>query len=338
MYKKCKVFGVVLLLLFALGMTGCSVKGGTGKLKIVCTIFPQYDWVREVLGDKVNDVELTLIMDNGADLHNYQPTTEDIITISSCDLFIYVGGESDGWVKDVLKEAINKDMKVISLLDTVSDNVKTEEIVEGMEQEDAHDHDHDHDYDHDEGHNEEGGIESGYDEHVWLSVNNAKRIVERIAKELIALDADDRMVYEENAQVYLTKLESLHEKYKNMTENAARDTLLFADRFPFRYLVEDYNLNYYAAFSGCSAETEASFETIAFLSDKMDALKLPVIFVLENASDKLAKSIIENSNNKQVEIAVLNSIQSVTKKDIQNGFSYIGAMEDNLLILQNALN
>ena len=197
------------------------------KLSIVTTIFPEYDWVREILGDNVSNAELTLLMDNGVDLHNYQPSAEDIMKIAACDIFIYVGGESDEWVEDALAEATNKDMTVINLLDVLGDEVKEEEIKEGME-EDDHDQD---DYDDQE-------EETEYDEHVWLSLKNAGKICDKITEELCKKDQDNAKVYEANNKAYTDKLTKLDEDYKKTVDNAKNKTVVFGDRFPFRYLVE----------------------------------------------------------------------------------------------------
>ena len=471
------------------------------KLSIVCTTFPQYDWVRQILGAHADDVELTLLLDNGIDLHNYQPTAADIAKISSSDLFIYVGGESDGWVDDVLEAAQNPNLKAISMLASVE--AKEEEVVEGM-QETEHDHDHskevstfeddqvqdralsdwagdwqsaypfaldgtldeafaamaesgkmtadeykayyqtgyksdiqdikingDHiaftyddgktvesDYryvgyyiqnwstgtkaamyrfeavdqgsgapvyiefndhmiesaavehfhlrmsdesfdaivdpekswptffpadmtgeeicehlighDHDE--------ETEYDEHVWLSLCNAKMICETITDALCALDPAHAVDYRANDVVYEDQLSALDVKYQEVTNNSARRTILFADRFPFRYLADDYSLTYYAAFVGCSAETEASFETIAFLAKKVDELKLPVVLTIEGDNHAIAETVVANTQAKDQKIMTMNSIQSVTANDMEDGVTYLGIMTDNLDVLRAALH
>ena len=320
-----KITAILMACLFVLSFTTAFAESEK-TLSIVCTTFPQYDWVRQILGDRVNDVDLTLLLDNGIDLHNYQPTAGDIIRIARCDLFIYTGGESDGWVDDVLATAQNPRMKIVNLLASVE--AKEEETVEGMQEED-HDHDEHDEHAHDE-------IE--YDEHVWLSLRNAETLIETIANTLCELDAANAPAYQENAANYIAQLSELDNQYKDVVANGQRTTILFADRFPFRYLADDYGLTYYAAFAGCSAETEASFETIAFLAQKVDELQLPAVLTIEGANHAIAETVVASTQAKNQVILTMNSIQSVTAKDAQNGESYLGIMADNLNVLKEALN
>lgn len=505
------------VLLMATVFTACSLQApaaadqnaqrNENKLHIVATTFPQYDWARQILGDKAADVELTLLLDDGVDLHSYQPTVEDIAKISTCDMFIYVGGESDGWVQGALKAATNQNMIVVNMLEVLGDKVKEEERIEGME----HDHEHDHDEidpdtiqdrpladwqgswttietalesgaldayvehnaeesgndfetqkaayaerwksdhtsliitgtsvdfggapanynyigyklvetdqgasvwygfkaadsatgtplyiafsDHgiggehadeeehgEEAHEEEHGAAhfhlrygnesfealtavegwsptyfpsdapeeeiaetmSGHshgdepesDEHVWLSLKNAQVLCAHIAGELERLDAKNAAIYASNAEAYHVKLAELDAAYQNVVENAAVKTLLFGDRFPFRYLVDDYGLTYYAAFSGCSAETEASFETIVFLANKANELALQNVMVLEGSGQSIAKTVIENTKDKNQKILVLDSMQSITARNVAAGATYLSVMESNLAVLKEAL-
>mgnify|MGYP002671783568 FL=1 len=336
MKKFKRVFAVFFCLLLAAGILGgcgkaesssisapSASQSGSKPLKIVTTIFPEYDWVREILGDKADNAELTMLLDNGVDLHSYQPTADDIIKISDCDLFIYVGGESDGWVEDALKEATNKDMQVINLLDVLGEQVKEEEVVEGMEAEEEEAEDED---------------EPEYDEHVWLSLKNAETLCNAINDALETIDPANKDVYAANAAAYLEKLTALDSEYQSMVDNAARKTVLFGDRFPFRYLVDDYGLNYYAAFVGCSAETEASFETVSFLSGKVDELGLPCVLTIEGAQHKIAETIVQNTAEKNQSILTLDSMQSTTSTDVANGTTYLSVMESNLDVLKQALN
>ena len=293
------------------------------KLDVVVTIFPEYDWVREILGDKIVDADITLLSDNGVDMHSYQPSVEDIATISDCDVFIYVGGESDKWVNDIIQNTTNKDMRVVNLLQTLENEVKEEEIVEGMEKEE----------DFDDGESE--SIE--YDEHVWLSLRNSQILCNEIAKALGQADPDDADLYKANADAYNDKLAELDKKYSEAVDNAGTKTILFGDRFPFRYLADDYDIDYYAAFAGCSAETEASFETVTFLAGKVDELNLGVVLTIENSDGKIAQTIIDNTRNKDQKMLTMNSIQSVTAKDIEDGVTYIKLMEDNLEVLKEAV-
>lgn len=291
-----------------------------GKLHIVAAIFPAWDWTRNILADTTADAELTLLMDNGVDLHSYQPSVDDILTISNADLFIYVGGESDQWVTDTLKQANNPDMRVLKMMEVIGDAARYEETAEGMQPEE-----------------EEEGEEEVYDEHVWLSLRNAQAVTEAIADELCELDPAHTGDYRKNAAAYAEKLAELDEQYTQAVRRAPVRTLLFGDRFPFLYLTEDYHLDYYAAFSGCSAETEASFETISFLAQKCDELQLKVVLTIDGSDRRIAETIVKNTAAKDQDILTLDSIQSVTGKAIENGATYLSIMENNLNILELAL-
>lgn len=332
-----KFLASILVLLLAVGcFTGCkagSDPSKDGKFKIVTTIFPEYDWVKSILGDNPAKAEITLLLDKGVDLHSYQPTADDIMKISTCDLFIYVGGESDGWVKKALQEANNKNMVVINLLEVLGDSVKEEEIVEGMQVEE-HDHE-DEDHDHEDGDHEDG--EKEYDEHVWLSLRNAVKLVDSISKGMQKADADNAKTYEANAKAYIEKLKALDTEYEKAVTEASVKTVLFGDRFPFRYLTDDYDLKYYAAFVGCSAESEASFETITFLSGKVDELGLKAVITIEGQDHRIAETIVQNTKEKNQKILTLDSLQSKTSKDVKNGTTYLSVMEKNLSVLKEAL-
>ena len=505
-----KIFTIFLALTMAVGLlAGCGKENAaekgesdSNKLSVVTTIFPEYDWVKEILGDKAENTDLTMLLSNGVDLHSYQPTADDIVKISDCDLFLYVGGESDGWVESVLKNADNKNVKVINLLEVLGDSVKTEETVEGMQEAElAHDHskevstfeDHevqdrslsdwagswqsaypfaldgtlddafavmaeegemtadeyktyyqngyktditniditgDHitftyengkkvgsDYkyigyyiqnwstgtkaamyrleavdrtsgvpvciefndhmiesaapehfhirmsnesfdaivdpekswptffpadmtgeelcEHMEGHGH--AHEEEADEHVWLSLKNAKTLVDAIANALQELDPDNKSTYAANAAAYIEKLSALDGAYQSAVDGAARKTVLFGDRFPFRYLVDDYGLSYYAAFAGCSAESEASFETVSFLAKKVDELGLPCVLTIEGKNHKIAETIVENTAEKNQKMLTMDSMQSMTSKDVANGATYLSVMEENLSVLKEAL-
>ena len=296
------------------------------KLRIVATVFPEYDWVRNILGDHLDGTELTLLLDSGVDLHSYQPTADDMVKISGCDVFICVGGESDGWVDDALAQAVNKDMTVISLLEVLGDRVKEEEIKEGMQAEEEH--------------GEEGEEEEGpeNDEHVWLSLKNAAFICDYIAAKLGEKDPSNKDVYTSNAAGYIEKLNALDAQYKAAVDSAKFRTLVVCDRFPFRYLVDDYGLDYYAAFAGCSAESEASFETITFLAGKLKELAPANVVVLEGGSNKIAETVIKTSGLDGAGTVTLNSMQSVTSADVENGADYITIMTENLENLKTVLN
>ncbi len=325
-----KLQAILLSFVLAAGLlAGCgstsqnNSKEGEASLRIVTTIFPEYDWVREILGSE-EAAELTLLLGTGVDLHSFQPSVDDILTISTCDLFIYVGGESDEWVEDALAEAVNEDMIVINLLEVLGDAVKEEETVEGMEAEEEEEEDEDEE-------------EVEYDEHVWLSLKNAALICDAITEALATLDEANAQTYAENNSAYLEKLSALDAEYQAVCAAAEKSTLLFGDRFPFRYLVDDYGLSYYAAFNGCSAETEASFETIVFLAEKVDALNLSCVLTIETSDGKIAQTIVENTAGKDQEVLVLNSMQAVTFEDIAEGVTYLSLAQENLKVLEEAL-
>ena len=309
------------------------------KLDVVTTIFPEYDWVMNILGDKAADANVTMLLDNGVDLHSFQPTVEDIMKIADCDIFIYVGGESDGWVDDALAEATNKDMVVINLLEVLGDSVKEEEIVEGMQAEDEHDHDHgdDEDADEHEHEHEHDEEEPEYDEHVWLSLKSTQVVCDAIEKALETADPEDAAEYQANLAAYKSELSALDAEYEKAVAGAKVKTILFGDRFPFRYMVDDYGLDYYAAFVGCSAESEASFETVIFLAGKVDELNLPTILTIEGAEHKIAETVRDNTTGKNAEILTMDSMQSVTSGDVESGTTYINIMRDNLTTLKKAL-
>ena len=501
-----KYISILLAAVMAVGcLAGCGQKNSNeqadntddGKLKVVTTIFPEYDWVKEIAGDEISNIDLTMLLDNGVDLHSYQPTSEDILKISDCDLFVYVGGESDSWVDDALKNATNKDMQVINLLDVLKDSIKTEESMPGMQAEEGHNHGYAHFedsdvqdrtlsdwdgdwqsvypylqdgvldevmekkaesgektaeeykeyyengyktdvsqitidaenntmcfvkngvaskatyeykgyqiYDYESGSRgvryffeatsgdadapkyvqfSDHGIAPGkaehfhiyagndgfdalseemenwptyypadmsgkeiaedmleheekeYDEHVWLSLKNAQTLCKAIAEALETADPEHKDVYAANVDSYLEKLSSLDGQYQDAVANGSQKTLLFGDRFPFRDMVDDYGLKYYAAFAGCSAESEASFETISFLAKKVDELGLKNIMTIENSDQKIAKTIRDNTKDKNQEILSLDSMQSTTSEDVKNGTTYLSVMESNLDVLKKAM-
>ncbi|MCR5845525.1 MAG: metal ABC transporter substrate-binding protein [bacterium] len=299
------------------------------KINVVCATFPAYDWTREIVGDRSDAFEITYLMGSGVDLHSYQPTVEDVAKISDADLFIYVGGESDEWAEDAVEEAANPDLHVVSMLDAVGDAAVEEEIVEGME---AEEHEHG-----EADHEDEGEEGPEYDEHVWLSLRNAQVLVDAITAEISDIDPEHAGVYKENAEVYKADLAELDSRYANVVAAGAHDTIVFADRFPFRYLVDDYGLKYYAAFVGCSAESEASFETVAFLAQKVDELNLGCVLVIESSDQKIAQTVVNTTQGHDQEILTMDSLQSATDADIAEGKTYLETMENNLSILSKAL-
>ena len=284
------------------------------RIKIVTTIFPEYDWVREILGEEGEAAELTCLMGNGVDPHSYQPAVADIMTIASCDLFIYVGGTSDEWIRAALRQTEGGGRKVICLMDELGDLVREEALLEGMQEEEED--------------------EAELDEHVWLSLRNASAICRVITDALCSLCPEKEEALRANSAAYEEELAALDGEYEAAVEEGARRTLLFGDRFPFRYMADDYGLTCYAAFPGCSSETEASFETILFLSAKTDELALPCVLTLENSDQRIAKTIVENTKTKDAGILTLNSMQAVQNAE---SLSYLGIMRDNLGVLAEAL-
>lgn len=330
-----KIITLMLVAVLAVcALSGCGTsKSGEDtkdkKIKIVTTIFPEYDWVMQILGDKADKADVTMLLDKGVDLHSYQPSTADIAKISEADVFIYVGGESDEWVEDVLKEAKNKKLKVINLMDVMGDKAKEEEVKEGMQEEEE-----EHAEEAKDGKEEE---EVEYDEHVWLSLKNAKIFTKKIADVLSEVDKDDAKTYQANYESYAKKLDALDKKYAEAVASAKNKTLVFGDRFPFRYLVNDYGLDYYAAFVGCSAESEASFETVTFLAKKIDELGLGNVLTIEGKNHKIANTVVDNTKNKDQKVLTMDSMQSTTSKDVKDGATYLGIMEKNLEVLKEAL-
>ncbi len=344
-----KMFAVMTaLMLLSACLVPAALGAGNERLTVVTTIFPIYDWVREIAAG-CEGIAVTMLLDKGVDLHSFQPTAQDIMKVSACDLFVYVGGESDEWVEDALKSRINEEMITVDLVEAMGEDIKIEETVEGMEHDHGHDHeeeeeDHDHDHeeeeeDHDHGeetHDHEHGEEA--DEHVWLSLRNAHRLVKAISEAMAAADPADAQAFRANADAYIAKLDALDQDYAAMVEGARLRTVLFGDRFPFRYLTDDYGLSYYAAFSGCSAESEASFETIIFLAQKLDELELPAVLTIENNRTRIAQTIVASSKDTGRKILSMDSMQGTTMEDVKNGVTYLSVMESNLEVLKEALN
>lgn len=314
-----------LLIIFTMVTSCADTVTNSDKLSIVCTTFPQYDWVRQILGDNFDNCSVQILLDSGTDLHNFQPSADDIITIDQADVFIYVGGESDGWVEDVFTNNSGS-AEIINLMKLLG-----EDLLEL-----GHDHDHDHEHEEEHEHNEYCDHE--HDEHVWLSLNNAERFCEAITDALCDVDADNADMYRTNCGKYTAELSSLAASYEQAVEGASFDTLVFADRYPFAYLCEDLDITSYAAFDGCSAETEASFETIVSLADKVDELGLTSVVTIDGSDNKIAETVISNTHTKDQDIITLDSLQSVRANDIEAGVTYLSLMEKNLDALTEALN
>ena len=342
--KKLKKPTKILIALFAIlgvSLGAFLVVGGlktpTEKISVIATNFPAYDFARAVIGDKA---DLKMLIKPGAETHDFEPTPQDIINIKKSKMFIYTGGESDEWVKKILKDVDQTKTKVIKMMDQVK-TVK-EELVEGMEEELDHDHEHKHNHDHDHDHehkhdheHEHEHDEEEYDEHVWTSPKNAIKIIGAIKNELSKIDTKNANLFAKNAKNYTDKLAELDKKFQTVVEKANRKTLVFGDRFPLRYFVDEYKLNYYAAFPGCSEQTEASSQTIAFLIDKVKTEKIPVIFKIELSDGKIADAINKETGAKVLEF---NSAHNLSAEDFKKGVTYLDLMYKNLEALKEALN
>lgn len=318
--KKALVITLIMCLGILLLFTGCSskpAKNENGGLKIVTTIFPEYDWTMNILGEQASKMDVKLLTDKGVDLHSFQPNVTDMTNISDCDILIHVGGESDEFIEDALQGAVNENMIVVNLMEVIGDSLKIEELKEGMDGE---------------------AEEDEYDEHIWLSLKNAETASSAICDALCEADPDNSELYKANLETYLKKLSSLDEKYTESISKMKNKTLIFGDRFPFRYLVDDYGLEYFAAFKGCSSETDASFKTITYLAGKLDELDASSVLVLEGSNRRIAEAIIQNTKGRNQKILTLDSMQSVSAEDIKNGATYLGIMEDDLKVIEEALS
>lgn len=303
---------ILALCLVLLCLTGCQQEQKKDALSVVAVIFPEYDWARQIIGPD-SDIQLHLLVDDGVDPHSFQPTVADMVTVSECDLLIYGGGESDAWLEDALK---GTEKRTVALLPLLGEKAHQEEIVAGMQVSQPEDE---------------------TDEHVWLSLPNAALFCTAIADQLAELDPDHADLYRANLEAYLEKLRNLDEAYRETVQNANQDTIVVCDRFPYRYLTEDYGLKYYAAFPGCSAETGASFETVVFLSDRVQELDLKALIVTETSDGRLAQTVAENTGRTDIAILTLDSMQSVSGQQAKNK-DYLSTMEANRQVLEQALD
>ena len=313
--KVIVLFCITSILLFS-GCTGKSDITEGEKLSVVCTSFPQYDWVRNIVGE-VSDVEISLIIDNGTESHSYQATADDIIKIKNSDIFIFNGGKSDSSFDKIAEQNRHEGWISINMMNSIPEKLLYEDIFES----ESHNH-----------------HESTYDEHIWLSLNNSIELCHIITDELSKADPENSNIYKTNCENYTTVLENLNLRYKELVSGSAKKEIILADRHPFKYLMNDYNLKCYAAFPGCSSDTEASFETVITLAKKIDELGITKIAVTENSNSSIAESVISASAAESIDIITMNSIQSVSQKDIDSGLTYISAMESNLEALTKLLN
>ena len=335
MKKIIYMFGTLVLgtaLLLGCGAQTTPIEEGADKVSVVCTTFPQYDWVMNLLGDAAETVEVSLLVKNSSDIHNYQPSAQDMIAMKEADLFLYVGGESDSWVKDLMKADVTLSDKSVSLVAALGDAALVEEIVEGME----HDHDHGNSFQQAPGEAEDHDSET-LDEHVWLSLENAEILCQYISGRLQKLAPDEAAMIAESTATYVKELHELGVEYQSMVDESGHNALIFGDRFPFRYLTEDYELEYYAAFAGCNAEVEAGFDTIIGLAEKVDELEVPCVLVIDGSDKSLAEAILQAAGKSDKEILTLDSMQSVSWEDILQGSNYLDIMKANLKVLRKAL-
>ncbi|MDD6395376.1 MAG: metal ABC transporter substrate-binding protein [Firmicutes bacterium] len=326
---KIKILSVMLSAALLLGvLSGCGKAGyeDSSKVSIVATVFPQYDFARQIAGDRA---EITLLLKPGMEAHSYEPTPKDIIRISHCDLFLNVGGESESWLDSVFDSVDNNKMKIVSAMDCVSGIA--EEHSDGMTEK-GHAHEHDEDC-HEEHDHDEDEVE--YDEHVWTSPINAILIVSEILRALCEVDPNNAEYYTANANEYIAQVTGLDSEIRDIVANAARGTLIFGDRFPLLYFVKEYGLDYYAAFPGCASETEPSATTVAFLVDKVKQDDIPVIFYIELSNHKVADAIAECTGAKALQF---NTCHNITADDFEAGETYLSLMTANLSVLKEALN
>lgn len=327
-----KVIGGVLAIVLIVGICIFAITKFSQNKKtanIISSNFVGYDFARAVTGDKS---EVAMLLKPGAEMHDFEPTPEDIINIKNADLFIYVGGESDEWVEDLLEDNEIPEEKTLRLMDLVE--VKEEELSEGMEE---HVHEHEHEHESEESHEEhehhhEEEVE--YDEHVWTSPVNAVKLVNGIKEKLSKIYPENENIYTKNADVYTSRLSDIDKKIRDVVANGNKKELVFGDRFPFRYFVDEYGLNYYAAFPGCSEQTEASSKTIAFLINKAKSDNVKTILKIELTSDKLAKSIAEEAGAK---VMTLNAAHNISSEDFEKDVTYADIMESNVEVLKEAL-
>ena len=319
---------LTMVFLGCLLLSGCGQKAAPAdpdRLQIVTTVFPAYDFARAAAGDRA---EVTLLLPPGAESHSYEPTPADILAVRDCDLFIYLGGESDAWV-DTILEAVEPTGTVMKMVDCVE--LLEEEEVEGMQSLPGHDHDHG---DHDDHKDHDLGRVKEYDEHVWTSPRNAADITLAVGEKLAELDGAHAAVYRENAAAYEGALRRLDGEFEAFFDSLPDRTIVFGDRFPLRYFAEEYGLDYYAAFPGCSTQTEPSAATIAFLTDKVKGEHISTVWYIEFSNHLVADSIAEATGTKT---AMFHTCHNVSRAELDSGATYLSLMEGNLETLRENL-
>ncbi|MBQ4347212.1 MAG: zinc ABC transporter substrate-binding protein [Firmicutes bacterium] len=321
-----KVIAVILSAVFI--FVGCGANEETAEQtgpEIIATNFPGYDFARKIVGDKGN---VRLLLPPGAESHAYEPSPKDIIALTEADLLICVGGESESWLKDVLSNLENSKLSVVSMMEVVP--VMEEEALPGLDEDHDHSHENSHDHDHEEGH-EQKGI---YDEHVWTSPENAVLIAESIAENLCEIAPEHAESFNTQKEELVAELKVLSEDFRELVEGAERNVLVFADRFPFLYLVREYGLSYYAAFPGCASETEPNVAVVTFLIDMVKEKNIPAVFYIEFSNQKMADTICEAAGVQKVQ---LHSCHNVSAEDFESGKTYVDLMRENIESLKIAL-
>lgn len=329
-----RVISILIAVVFCFALIGCTAQpqnsASDDKIDIVCTSFPAYDWVNEITGENADRFNVSLLAQNG-DFHSFQPAAADMVKIHTSDLLVCIGGISEQWIDDVVKY---RGIRTLRLFDTIPESEK-------LSADSGHNHDANH----------EGHSDNEYDEHIWLSLRLAEKMVDAICQEISILDKQSETVYQSNAGEYIKKLETLDAEYKRAVDVSNDKTIIFADRFPFLYLTEDYGVESIAAFPGCSTDTDASFEVVASLAEKVKELDKKTVLVLENSDRTVANAVIGASGNQNIQIAVMNSCQSIAPqsvkdaeakklqgKDLADGADYITIMEENLKAFKEALD
>lgn len=317
-----KLAMITLLTGMAIGLTACGKeaakeKESEGKTNVVATVFAEYDFLRNIAGD---NIDLTMMMKPGGDLHSYEPSPKDMMAAQEADLFVTIGGEADAWSEKITDSIDSKKVKVVKLMDCV--DVVEEELVEGMQEEEESE--------------EEGGEEEKeLDEHVWTAPKNAIKIVNKLSETLCSLDKEHAGLFKKNTKKYVKRLEELDKKFADVIDHAKRKEIIVGDRFPFRYFADAYDLKYYAAFPGCSVNTGASAETISFLVNKVKEDKIPVVFHMEMSNESICDVISSETGAKKEQ---LNAVHNISKEDFTSGKGYLELMEENVSVLKEALN
>ncbi len=314
------LLALCLLLCLCFSLSSCQERNAdNGKIKIVCTLFPQYDWLSNIVGNS-DTVELSLLVSNGADIHSYQPTAMDIMKIADCDMIVY-GGDNELWVNEAIERSGRQDIRAIA-------TAQIEGVTLRQVSSSSHTHEHGHSHEHNH----------TVDEHLWLSLKNAITISEALCEEVCMLDEENAVQYQKNTEQYINELLQLDRDFEESTREAKNKFMIFADRFPFVYLLSDYEIEYSAAFEGCTTDADADFDTVVRLIEESELHNAKYLAVCENANLSLAKTVIGSAKHAKMEIVVLNSLQAVTREQIDNGISYISAMRENLKIIQAVIN